>query len=137
MIRVGMELGPRRVVRAARRLGIESPMRGVPSLVLGTSEVTLLEMTRAYGVLAAEFINGITRPMHENAVRAAIASGRLRVPSDVVLDTVDDALYLPPQMPWIDPDKEAKAWERLETNVHASAPEIIRRGRERYGRRCD
>lgn len=54
MIRVGMELGPRRVVRAARRLGIESRMRGVPSLVLGTSEVTLLEMTRAYGVLAAE-----------------------------------------------------------------------------------
>jgi penicillin-binding protein 1B len=54
MVRVGMELGPRRVVRAARRLGIESRLRGVPSLVLGTSEVTLLEMTRAYAVLAAE-----------------------------------------------------------------------------------
>ena len=54
MIRLGMELGPRRVVRAARRLGIRSRLRGVPSLVLGTSEVSLLEMTRAYGVLAAE-----------------------------------------------------------------------------------
>ena len=30
-------------------------------------------------------------------------------------------------MPWIDPDKEAKALERLERNVHASGPEIIRR----------
>ena len=54
MIRLSMEIGPRRIVRAARRLGIESRLRGVPSLVLGTSEVTLLEMTRAYGVLAAE-----------------------------------------------------------------------------------
>jgi penicillin-binding protein 1B len=54
MIRLGMELGPRRVVRAARRLGIRSRLRGVPSLVLGTSEVSLLEMTRAYAVLAAE-----------------------------------------------------------------------------------
>jgi membrane peptidoglycan carboxypeptidase len=40
-------------VRAARSLGIESPMHAVPSLVLGTSETTLLEMTRAYAVLAA------------------------------------------------------------------------------------
>ena len=54
MVRVGAELGPARVARAARRLGIESPLRGVPSLVLGTSEVTLEEITRAYAVLAAE-----------------------------------------------------------------------------------
>ena len=65
MIRVGQELGPRRVVRAARRLGIESPLRGVPSLVLGTSEVTLLEMTRAYGVLAAEGWRADLRPVVE------------------------------------------------------------------------
>jgi penicillin-binding protein 1B len=61
MIRLGMELGPRRVVRAARRLGIRSRLRGVPSLVLGTSEVSLLEMTRAYGVLAAEGYRAETR----------------------------------------------------------------------------
>jgi penicillin-binding protein 1B len=54
MVRVGVEIGPQRVVRAARRLGIESPLHGVPSLVLGTSEVTLEEITRAYAVLAAD-----------------------------------------------------------------------------------
>jgi penicillin-binding protein 1B len=53
MVRLGQEIGARRIVRAARRLGIESPLRAVPSLVLGTSETTLLEMTRAYAVLAA------------------------------------------------------------------------------------
>jgi penicillin-binding protein 1B len=53
MVRLGQRIGMRRVVRAARRLGIESPLHAVPSLVLGTSETTLLEMTRAYAVLAA------------------------------------------------------------------------------------
>jgi penicillin-binding protein 1B len=53
MVRLGQEIGPQSIVRAARRLGIESPMHAVPSLVLGTSETTLLEMTRAYAVLAA------------------------------------------------------------------------------------
>ncbi|HVN36665.1 MAG TPA: PBP1A family penicillin-binding protein [Myxococcota bacterium] len=53
MVRLGQEIGPESIVRAARSLGIESPMRAVPSLVLGTSETTLLEMTRAYAVLAA------------------------------------------------------------------------------------
>ena len=63
MVRLSLELGPRRIVRAARWLGIESRLRGVPSLVLGTSEVTLLEMTRAYGVLAAEGWRAPARPL--------------------------------------------------------------------------
>jgi 1A family penicillin-binding protein len=36
----------------ARRLGIESSLPAVPSLALGTGEVTLLELTAAYGVFA-------------------------------------------------------------------------------------
>lgn len=51
--RLGLSLGPERVAATARRLGIRSPLERVPSLALGTSEVTLLEMTRAFGVLAA------------------------------------------------------------------------------------
>jgi lambda family phage portal protein len=87
----------------------------------------LVEGYGAYGVLASEFIGQFVMPVHEDMVSTAIASGTLRVPSDVVMETVDDALFIPPQMPWIDPDKEAKALERLERNVHASGPEIIRR----------
>lgn len=51
--RLGLALGPRRIVETARSLGIESPLTAVPSLALGASEVTPLEMARAYGVLAA------------------------------------------------------------------------------------
>ncbi len=51
--RLGLALGPDRVAEMAERLGISSPLRPVPSLALGSSEVTLFELTRAYGVLAA------------------------------------------------------------------------------------
>jgi len=52
--RIGMQVGPERLVRTARRLGISGPMSPVPSLALGSAEVTLLELARAYGVLAAQ-----------------------------------------------------------------------------------
>ncbi|MCZ6916607.1 MAG: PBP1A family penicillin-binding protein [Gemmatimonadetes bacterium] len=51
--RLGMEVGPERIVETARRLGVESPLNPVLSLALGSSEVTPLELTRAFGVLAA------------------------------------------------------------------------------------
>ncbi len=46
-------VGSRHVIDLARRLGITSHLTPSPSLALGSSEVTLLELTRAYGVFAA------------------------------------------------------------------------------------
>lgn len=47
-------VGPRRVAALARELGVDrSPLLEVPSLALGTSPVTLLEMTQAYATLAS------------------------------------------------------------------------------------
>jgi penicillin-binding protein 1B len=51
--RIGLAVGPERIIATARRLGITGPLAPVPSLALGSSEVTLLELVRAYGVLAA------------------------------------------------------------------------------------
>ncbi|HTT11766.1 MAG TPA: transglycosylase domain-containing protein [Burkholderiaceae bacterium] len=49
------ELGPRKVVQFAQKAGVrESPLDAVPSLALGTSPVTLLEMASAYGTIAAQ-----------------------------------------------------------------------------------
>lgn len=50
--RLGVELGPDRIVAVGRRFGITSPLVAVPSIALGSSEVTLLELVRAYGVFA-------------------------------------------------------------------------------------
>ncbi|MEM9738700.1 MAG: PBP1A family penicillin-binding protein [Pseudomonadota bacterium] len=43
------EVGEETVIHMARRLGIEADMRPLPSIALGTQEVTLQEITRAYG----------------------------------------------------------------------------------------
>jgi len=50
--RLNMKIGPRKTAAAARRLGIGSTLRADASLALGTSEVTLVELTGAYGVFA-------------------------------------------------------------------------------------
>ncbi|MCO6429289.1 MAG: PBP1A family penicillin-binding protein [Deltaproteobacteria bacterium] len=49
-------IGVDAVIRYAKLLGIESPLGRNLSLSLGSSEVTLLELTRAYGVFAAKGI---------------------------------------------------------------------------------
>jgi len=43
---------PKEVVQYAHKMGIKSPLDPVPSIALGTSGVTPLEMTSAYGTLA-------------------------------------------------------------------------------------
>jgi penicillin-binding protein 1A len=52
--RLQQEVGAARVVAAARRLGVASELHEGPSLALGTSEVSLLELSGAY----AAFANG-------------------------------------------------------------------------------
>lgn len=49
-----LEVGPKNVVQTAQRLGINSPLQPVPSLALGTSDVSPLELVAAY----AAFANG-------------------------------------------------------------------------------
>src|SRR3954452_6216394 len=53
-VRVGLEIGPKNVVRTAHRLGISSKLDPNPSIALGTSEVSMLELVGAY----ATFANG-------------------------------------------------------------------------------
>jgi penicillin-binding protein 1A len=51
-IKVLEEVGIGKTVKVARRLGIASPLTANLTLALGTSDVTLLELTSAYGGLA-------------------------------------------------------------------------------------
>ncbi|WP_419826744.1 transglycosylase domain-containing protein [Sphingomonas sp.] len=52
-VRLARQVGPEAVARAARDLGIRSPLRVDPSIALGTSGVTLLELASAYAAVAA------------------------------------------------------------------------------------
>jgi penicillin-binding protein 1B len=56
--RLGLALGPERIVTTARRMGIQAPLQPVPSLALGAFEISPLEIASAYSVLAA---NGVRR----------------------------------------------------------------------------
>jgi penicillin-binding protein 1A len=67
------DVGPERVVEAATRLGISSPLMAVPSIALGTQEVSLLELTGAY----APFANGGMGVIPSVITRIETASGKV------------------------------------------------------------
>ncbi len=51
-IELGMKLGVDKVIEMAKNMGIESPLKQEAGTLIGSSEVTLLEMARAYSVIA-------------------------------------------------------------------------------------
>lgn len=51
-VRLGQEMGIKRIIETAKKMGINSPLDDTPSLALGSSDVNLLEMTCAYSTIA-------------------------------------------------------------------------------------
>ncbi len=68
-----MEVGPSEVVKLAKRLGIESELQANASIALGTSEVTLVELTSAY----APFMNGGYKATPHIIRRISTADGKV------------------------------------------------------------
>ncbi|MBN9305034.1 MAG: hypothetical protein BGO82_09990 [Devosia sp. 67-54] len=66
-------VGPDKVVEVAQRLGISSPLQPVPSIALGTQEVSLLELTSAY----VPFANGGNGVIANVVTRIETASGKV------------------------------------------------------------
>lgn len=87
----------------------------------------LVEQWVHYAVLTDEFTGMIVQPGWETFVHVANVSGVVPTPKDVVPGTEDDALFIGQSMPWIDPFKEANAWEKLVQAGFASEVEVIRR----------
>ena len=93
--------GARAVVEAAARMGVASPLRAVPSAVLGTGEMTPLEMA-AYATLAARGrraapfgVSRITGPEGRVLYQArpdvdqAVSPGVAAIAADVLREVVD------------------------------------------------
>lgn len=51
-VRLGQEMGIKRIISTAEAMGIKSPLDDEPSLALGSSDVNLLELTNAYCTVA-------------------------------------------------------------------------------------
>ncbi len=52
--KIGAEVGTGAIASMARRLGITTPVNTSPSMVLGTSETRVIDMTRAFAVVSAK-----------------------------------------------------------------------------------
>ncbi|MEQ1710149.1 MAG: penicillin-binding transpeptidase domain-containing protein, partial [Hyphomicrobium sp.] len=79
--RLQFDVGARRVTNVARRLGIRSELREDPSLALGTSELTLLELTGSYGVFAnggSSIVPHVIRRVRMSSGRVLFAQGATR-----------------------------------------------------------
>lgn len=51
-VRLGQEMGIKRIIETAHKMGIKSPLDDAPALALGASDVNLLEMANAYCTVA-------------------------------------------------------------------------------------
>jgi penicillin-binding protein 1A len=72
-VQLTAELGAKAVAATARRLGITSPLTATPSIALGTSEVTLLELTGAF----VPFANGGNGVIPHVVKRITAADGKI------------------------------------------------------------
>jgi penicillin-binding protein 1A len=76
-VRLSEQVGRANVIRAARDLGITSPLVDEPSVALGTSAATLMEMTQAYAAVAGNIypVQAHGLPQGEEGWIAAIRGG--------------------------------------------------------------
>jgi lambda family phage portal protein len=87
----------------------------------------LVEQWVHYACLADDFVAMFVQPVWQQFVMAANLSRIAPMPRDVVPERADDCLFLAQSMPWIDPLKEANAWEKLVQAGFASEVEVARR----------
>ncbi|MCB2055520.1 MAG: PBP1A family penicillin-binding protein [Geminicoccaceae bacterium] len=73
-VKLGEKVGRKKVAQTARRLGVSADLERVASLALGSSEVTLLDLTGAYLPFAAQ---GMRRPSYAVERVSDAAAGTL------------------------------------------------------------
>ncbi len=95
-VRLAQQVGVPAVVAQVRKLGVTAPISQYPAMALGTSPITLLEMTEAYAAIAAG-----TRPVQ--------ATGLARPPATGVLATVRSAAQALTPWPALGPMRELLA----------------------------
>jgi penicillin-binding protein 1A len=86
-VRLAQQTSIPAIIRLAQRLGIESELRAVPSLALGTSEVSLLELARAF----LPFVSGGMAPGERFIERVQDGAGRILAVSQPAKVQVLDA----------------------------------------------
>jgi lambda family phage portal protein len=125
----GFRNGQLRATAAGTRMGYSTLARSYDG-TYSAQRQELVEAQLGYDLLQHEFIDYWCRPVYREWLAMAIASGVIRVPTDVDPRTIYGAVYQGPVMPWINPVHEANAWETLVKAGFADEAEVARaRGR--------
>lgn len=116
---IGQDIGTPAIAGMARRLGLTTPINTQPSMVLGTSDVRLLDMTRAFATVQAK--GKSVTPY--GIVKVTSASGELlyQRPKDPDLQLID---------PWV----AAGMTDMMQTAVSAGTGKAAQIGRPVAGK---
>lgn len=87
----------------------------------------LIESQEGFNVMQNWFVAGWSRPVYREWLRMELLNG-LVVPDGVDKNTLFDAVYLAPVMPWINPVHETTAWKERVKGGAASTAQWIRAG---------
>lgn len=112
---------------------IANGSRGTFSTISGTFDGSyssqrqeMVEGYAGYEMLQRMFISKWSKPFYRKAIDIGIASGMLNPPADLDISTIYNAVYIGPVMPWIDPQKEAKANETMVKAGFSTEAKVIR-----------
>jgi lambda family phage portal protein len=85
----------------------------------------LVEGFEGYYVLQNWFVGQHSRPVYRAWVDI-LKNSKIKLPDDVDMSTIYNAIYLGPVMPWIDPVKEAESWKTIVRGGAGTEAEWIR-----------
>ncbi|MCE2992683.1 MAG: transglycosylase domain-containing protein [Alphaproteobacteria bacterium] len=97
-VQISEEVGRKNVIKMAHRLGVESKVPDLPSIALGTSQISLLELTQAYAHIASDGLMvhafGITKitDQHGNVLFEKSAQNREQLLNEDVVSKMKQLL---------------------------------------------
>lgn len=121
---LGFRSGQLRAAAAGTRTGYSSIARDYNG-TYSAQRQELVESFEGYGVLQEWFVSRVARPLFREWLNMFLLSG-IKIPDDVDPDSLYNAIYMAPVMPWIDPVKEGDAWKTQIRGGAATEAEWVR-----------
>jgi lambda family phage portal protein len=121
---LGFRSGQLRATASGTRTGYSSIARDYNG-TYSAQRQELVESFEGYGVLQEWFVSRVARPMYREWLKMLLLSG-IDVPADVDPDSLYNATYMAPVMPWIDPVKEGEGWKTQIRGGAATESEWVR-----------
>jgi lambda family phage portal protein len=86
----------------------------------------LVEQSIHYACLREHFVERFIRPIWQRFIRVSLLTDLIEMPKNIDMDTLLDADFRGPTMPWIDPLKEIHAEEKAVQAGFKSRSQVIR-----------